>query len=82
MHSPIILATALESGLGFALTGTVSYLVLTRGRKPYHQVFGAFLLVCAVWDSAPACSCFETLTLPSWPPLATSSPCRVISSQP
>jgi hypothetical protein len=50
MTSPILIATAVESGLGFLLTSTVLYLVLSRGRKAYHYLFACFLLICAIWD--------------------------------
>ena len=52
MPSAIVILTALESGLGFLLTCAILYLVLSRGRKPYHYLFAAFLLVCAIWDLA------------------------------
>jgi hypothetical protein len=45
-----ILITAIESGFGSLLTGTVLYLVLSRGRKPYHYIFAAFLFICLLWD--------------------------------
>ena len=48
--SPIVVITALESGFGFLLTSTILYLVLSRGRKVYHYLFAAFLLICAIWD--------------------------------
>jgi hypothetical protein len=50
MASPIVILTALESGFGALLTGTVLYLVLSRGRKAYHYLFAAFLLICFIWD--------------------------------
>jgi hypothetical protein len=50
MHSPVIILTAVESGFGFLLTSAILYLVLSRGRKAYHYLFAAFLLICAVWD--------------------------------
>jgi hypothetical protein len=50
MASPILTLTAVESGLGFLLTGAILYLVLSRGRKAYHYLFAAFLLLCAIWD--------------------------------
>ncbi len=50
MFSPIVIATAVESGFGFLLTGTVLYVVLSHGRKTYHYLFAAFLLICAIWD--------------------------------
>jgi hypothetical protein len=50
MTSPILIITAIESGFGFILTSTILYLVLSRGRKAYHYLFAAFLLICAVWD--------------------------------
>jgi hypothetical protein len=50
MASPIVIITAIESGLGFLLTGVILYLVLSRGRKAYHYLFAAFLFVCFFWD--------------------------------
>lgn len=50
MPSFIVIITAVESGFGFLLTSTVFYLVLSRGRKAYHYLFAAFLLICAIWD--------------------------------
>jgi hypothetical protein len=50
MASPVVILTALESGFGTLLTGTVLYLVLSHGRKAYHYVFAAFLLICFIWD--------------------------------
>ncbi len=48
--SPVIAITAVESGLGALLTGTVLYLVLKRGKQTYHYIFAAFLLICFLWD--------------------------------
>jgi hypothetical protein len=50
MPSAIVVITAVESGLGFLLTSTILYLVLSHGRKAYHYLFAAFLLICAIWD--------------------------------
>lgn len=50
MTSPIVIITAIESGFGFILTSTILYLVLSRGRKAYHYLFAAFLLICVIWD--------------------------------
>src|SRR3972149_170391 len=50
MASPILLLTAIEAGFGFLLTCAILYLVLSRGRKTYHFLFAAFLLLCAIWD--------------------------------
>ncbi len=50
MASPIIIATTIESGVGFLLTSTVLYLVLSHARKTYHYLFAAFLAVCVLWD--------------------------------
>src|SRR4030043_1247240 len=50
MASPIVILTAIESGFGALLTGTVLYLVLSHGRKPYHYLFAAFLFICFIWD--------------------------------
>lgn len=46
----IMLITAIESGFGFLLSSLILYLVLSRGRKVYHYLFAAFLLICANWD--------------------------------
>ena len=49
--TPIIVPlTAIESGVGFLLTSTILYLVVSRGRKAYQYLFAAFLLICAIWD--------------------------------
>jgi len=50
MPSPILVITAIEAGFGFLLTSSVLYLVLSRGRKVYHYLFAALMLICAVWD--------------------------------
>lgn len=50
MPTPIVIITAIKSGFGFLLTSTILYLVLLRGRKTYHYLFSAFLLICAIWD--------------------------------
>jgi hypothetical protein len=50
MPTPIVIITAIESGFGFLLTSTILYLVFLRGRKTYHYLFSAFLLICAIWD--------------------------------
>jgi hypothetical protein len=50
MASFILVITAIESGLGFLLSCTILYLVLSRGRKTYHYLFAVFLLICIIWD--------------------------------
>jgi hypothetical protein len=50
MTSPIVIITAVESGLGFLLSSVILYLVLSNGRKAYHYFFAAFLLICTIWD--------------------------------
>jgi len=50
MPSSIVIITAIESGFGFLLTSTVLYLVITHGRKMYHHLFAAILLICVIWD--------------------------------
>ncbi len=50
MASPIVIITAIESGLGFLLTSVILYLLLSRRRKTYHYLFAAFLFVCLFWD--------------------------------
>jgi hypothetical protein len=48
--SATLVITAIESAFGTILTGTVLYLVLSRGRKAYHYIFAAFLFICFIWD--------------------------------
>jgi hypothetical protein len=50
MASPVVILTAIESGFGALLTGTVLYLVLSHGRKAYHYLFAVFLFICFIWD--------------------------------
>jgi hypothetical protein len=50
MASPIVILTAIESGLGFILSVVILYLLLSHRRKAFHYLFAAFLLICAVWD--------------------------------
>jgi hypothetical protein len=50
MSSPVLIVTAIESGFGFLLTSAVLFLVISRGRRAYHYLFGSFLLICAIWD--------------------------------
>jgi hypothetical protein len=50
MVSFIVIITAIESGLGFLLSGLILYLLLSRRRKAYHYLFAAFLFVCLFWD--------------------------------
>jgi len=50
MTSSVVIITSIESGLGFLLSSTILYLVLARGRKTYHYLFAAFLLICIIWD--------------------------------
>lgn len=50
MASPIVVITAIESAFGFLLTSIILYLVLSRGRKVYHYLFAAFMLICVNWD--------------------------------
>lgn len=50
MYSTAVVVTAIISAIGFLLNGGMLYLVLSRGRKAYHYLFAAILLICAVWD--------------------------------
>ncbi len=50
MASAVLIVTAVESFLGFLITATILYFVLSRGRKLYHYIFAAFLLICSIWD--------------------------------
>jgi hypothetical protein len=50
MTSPTIIITSISSILGFLLNIGILYLVLSKGRKRYHYLFTAILLICAIWD--------------------------------
>ena len=46
---PVIL-TAIISAIGFLLNSGMLFVVLSRGKKAYHYLFSAVLLICAIWD--------------------------------
>lgn len=48
--STVVTFTAISSFIGFLLNSTVLYLVLSRGKKPYHYLFAGVLFICALWD--------------------------------
>ena len=50
MPSPIVIITAIESGLGFLLSSVILYLILSHRRKTFHYLFSAFLFLCTIWD--------------------------------
>ena len=50
MPSNAVLVTSITSFIGFLINSTVLFLVLSRGRKPYHYLFSGFLFICALWD--------------------------------
>jgi hypothetical protein len=50
MPSTIILVTAIIAFFGFLLNGLILFFVISRGKKTYHYLFGAVLLICAIWD--------------------------------
>lgn len=50
MPSAIVVSTAVASSLGFLLNASVLYVVFTRRSRPYHLLFAAILLICALWD--------------------------------
>jgi len=50
MLSTAVLVTAIISFLGFLINSMVLFLVLSRGRKKYHFLFGAILFAIAIWD--------------------------------
>jgi len=49
LTAPVIL-TAIISAIGFLINSGMLYVVLSKGRKIYHYLFSAILLICAVWD--------------------------------
>jgi hypothetical protein len=50
MGSTIVIVTAITAFLGLLLNSGVLYLVLSRGKKKYHHLFGGVLFICAIWD--------------------------------
>jgi hypothetical protein len=50
MPSTTVIVTSITSFLGFLLNSGVMALVLSKGRKRYHYLFAAILLICAIWD--------------------------------
>ena len=50
MDTSVIPFTAVTALLGFLLNSLVFTLVISQGRKSYHYLFGAVLLICAIWD--------------------------------
>jgi len=51
MYSLPVIFTTVVSGIGFTLNLSMFFLVITRGRKLYHYLFAAVLLICACWDT-------------------------------
>ena len=47
---PAVIFTAIISLIGLLLNSIMLYLVLSRGRRLYHYLFAAVLLICALWD--------------------------------
>lgn len=52
MFSPIVIVTAIESAFGVLLNSANIFLVLWRGRKPYHYIFAVLLFTYLIWDLA------------------------------
>jgi hypothetical protein len=50
MYSFPVITTAVISVIGFLLNGTMLILVLSKGKRTYHYLFAAVLVICAVWD--------------------------------
>jgi hypothetical protein len=50
MLSGILISTAVASLLGLLLNVVVLYLVFSRRSRPYHLLFSAVVLICAIWD--------------------------------
>ena len=51
MFSIPVIFTAVVSAIGFLINSIMLVLVLTKGRRPYHNLFAAILLICAIWDA-------------------------------
>jgi hypothetical protein len=50
MPSTTALVTAIISFIGFLMNSIVMTFLLLKGRKVYHYLFSAILLICALWD--------------------------------
>ncbi len=50
MTSPVLLATATVSLLGFISNCIIFYLVLSNRQRFYHYLFAALVLACIIWD--------------------------------
>ena len=50
MFSFPVIVTAVISAIGFLLNTAMMILVLAKGRRTYHFLFAAILLICAIWD--------------------------------
>jgi hypothetical protein len=51
VYSLPVIITAVISGIGFLINSVMLVLVLSRGRRSYHYLFAAILLICAIWDA-------------------------------
>ena len=50
MDSNAVIITAGISAFGLLLNSSMLALILIRGKKTYHYLFAAVLMICAVWD--------------------------------
>lgn len=50
MLSTTVILTAVISAIGFLLNSGMLYLVVSKGKRAYHYLFAAVLLICAIWD--------------------------------
>jgi len=50
MLSTAVIITAGISAFGLLLNSSMLALILIRGKKAYHYLFAAVLMICAVWD--------------------------------
>jgi hypothetical protein len=50
MLSTTIILTAAISAIGLLLNSGMLYLVLSKGKRAFHYLFAAVLLICAIWD--------------------------------
>lgn len=50
MLSTTVILTAVISSLGLLLNSGMLYLVISKGKRGYHYLFAAVLLICAIWD--------------------------------
>jgi hypothetical protein len=63
LTAPVIMAVVI-SAIGLLLNCGMLYMVLSRGKKIYHYLFSAVLMICALWDLGILLSMLRNTDLP------------------